>query len=53
MKQVDVYRIEVTATYETEADSHQDAVDKAKEHLVAHLDEADYQVTQREIWVKG
>jgi len=53
MKQVDVYRVVVTASYETEADSTQDAVDKTKEYLAAHLDEAEFQVTQREVWVEG
>jgi len=53
MKQIDVYRVVITFTYEGEADSTQDAVDKADEYLAAHADEAEHQVTQTEVWVEG
>ena len=51
MEQKDIYRVVITFTYETEANSTQDAVDKADEYLAAHADEAEHQVTQREVWI--
>lgn len=51
MEKKDIYQVVITMTFETEADSTQDAVDKADEYLAAHADEADHQVTQREVWI--
>lgn len=51
MGKIDVYKVVITLTYETQADSTQDATDKADTYLAAHADEADHQVTQREVWI--
>lgn len=52
MRTADVYTVVITFTYQTEADSTQDATDKADVHLAAHPDEAEHQVTQTEVQVE-
>jgi len=53
MEQKAIYRVEITAVWEGEAESTQDATDKADEYYAAHPDEAEHQVTQREVWVEN
>lgn len=52
MRTADVYTVVITFIYKTEADSTQDAIDKADEYLAAHADEAEHQVTQAEVQVE-
>lgn len=48
----DIYRVVITATWEGEAESVSDANGKADTYYAAHPDEAEHQVTQREVWVE-
>lgn len=52
MEQRDIYRVVITATWEGEAVSVAEANSKADTHYAAHPDEAEHQVTQREIWIE-
>ena len=52
MEQRTIYTATLTGTHETEADNTQDAIDKTVAYFAAHLDELEYQVTQREVWIE-
>jgi len=51
-KKRDIYRVEMIAIWEGEAESVSDANDRADAYFIAHPDEAEHQVTQREVWVE-
>lgn len=51
MQQRDIYKVKVVLAWEGEAVSTQDAKDKAEVYFANHLDEGNFQIDQREIWV--
>jgi hypothetical protein len=46
-----VYRVSLTGVWEGEATNNQDAMDKTIAYFAAHLDELNYQITTRDIFI--